>query len=147
MSLKIFSDQKPSEAAVKTLFASCGGTPVQECGHCGRIHFNGSGEFMDEGELEDLERKQQENPNEYISHESVRYAVLLNKYFVYDCPCNFITYFFDKVVWTERSRILKFLDHQSKENLETAQEDRTEFDRVSDSVKRAEHMHDEPQRR
>lgn len=50
---------------IADFFGICSGSPVQSC-DCGRVHYNSTGEFMDEGELEDLEEKHQKNPKVYI---------------------------------------------------------------------------------
>ena len=48
-----------------------GGSPVADCEFCGRVHYEADGEFMEQGELEDLEKKHKAEPDKYIPCERI----------------------------------------------------------------------------
>lgn len=63
------------------------GTPVHSCA-CGLTHYDSSGEFMDDGELEDLVSKANASPDKYRAHEG---GVSLGEWggqsYVWNCEC------------------------------------------------------------
>lgn len=118
---KIFEKQKPSEWIEDVVCSS--GTPVQECGHCGRVNYNASGEYMDEGELEELEAKTQKNPDDFHPQGGeIRWGFVTGIATVIGCPCNFLTYW-ENIIWLERRNISQYLNKRASAQMKSAQED------------------------
>lgn len=87
---------------------------------CGREHFEPEGDF-DEGELEDLLRKQSLDHDKYVCQDSVSLINVAGNQFVFGCPCkgwepyaNFI--------WNHRYPIIAFLTARIAGNYEVALE-------------------------
>lgn len=107
----IFSDQEPSSAISDIVFD--GGTPVAECEACGRVHFDGHGEFMEDGELERLEKHQEQDPDKYYAHDQqVHYGTFFGKRLVFGCPCNYL-HDVEKRLWGDRHTIIQYLAAQA----------------------------------
>lgn len=66
-----------------------GGTPVADCDLCKKTWYAQYGEYMDEGELEQMTKKRVESPDKYAatSDSSVSYGHAFGYQFVYGCRC------------------------------------------------------------
>lgn len=89
-----------------------GGTPVADCGFCGKTFFAGDGDFMDEGELEKLEAKAAAAPDKYeaVDAGSVSYGHIFGRQVVWHCRCekvksNALT------IWARRHTLLEFFSN------------------------------------
>lgn len=117
----IFEKKPPSDWIEEAVCNS--GSPVQECEHCGRTHYNSSGEHMEEGELEQFEAKAKISPDEFHGHDGdVRWGLVMGKYTVIDCPCNFLTRW-EKIIWNDRQQIARYLRNRSATQMEKAKQD------------------------
>ena len=101
-----------------------GGTIVCECGGCGRTHFADTERAdFDEGELESLQKKAQENPGRVIGYcdvDMVSTADLDGITIVWECPCNRAGRY-ERFLWENRGWILEYLKKRiSREVSETA---------------------------
>jgi len=66
-----------------------GGTPSAQCS-CGRFHFDSTGEYMEPGELEGLERRAQEAPGQYFSEPGSVRVCVHGATFVDGCQCGWL---------------------------------------------------------
>lgn len=99
-----------------------GGTPAATCELCGREHFDANGEFMEEGELDDLLAKQKSKPEKYISHNGgIGFGHIDGKQVVWDCPCNRASRF-EKFIWGHRQIIASYLKARAQKATEHAQQ-------------------------
>ncbi len=96
-------------------------TIATDCNQCKRVHFGSTadGDF-EEGEVENLLKQAEENPDRYIDHGSDRIHVgWVAGGFVIGCPCKF-----DKRIarlfWNARHGILNFITRVSEEVMEDA---------------------------
>lgn len=122
--MKVFSKEKVSDLFATLVCDS--GSSVVECEHCGRVHYDSTGEYMEEGELEELESQARKTPEKYIAHNGdVYWGIVAGKNTVVDCPCNFLGWF-EKLVWSERRLISRFLTEKSAKLLEKAKKDMDE---------------------
>lgn len=111
--------KSPSELFWDAIISA--GSCVADCELCDRVHFDGTGRHMDEGELERLLQKQKGNPAKYISHDGdVRYGYLQGKQAVYECPCNKARVHED-YWWSHRYRINRYLALRVADELAEAQ--------------------------
>ena len=88
---------------------SWGGTPVGHCS-CGRIHYQADGQFMDEGELERMEKNRKEAPKRYFPRndgDSVGVGVLGGVAYVWGCECGRLEQI-EQFLWGNRDAILTF---------------------------------------
>jgi hypothetical protein len=117
--LKIFTKNKASDLIAMLV---CNfGTKVASCEHCGRVHYDSTGEFMEEGELEGLNLKAEKEPEKYIGHDgSICIGDLMGKQIVVDCPCNFLGWF-EATIWINRELISEYLIKKSEEKLKEAE--------------------------
>ncbi len=118
--MKVFSDQ-PASDLIEDLV--CGyGTPVNNCEHCGRVHYDSTGEFMEPGELAELKRHAKEEPEKYIPHDgTVHWGWACGKQTVIGCPCNFLGWF-ENLIWKNRQGISQYLRKKSAALLNEAQQ-------------------------
>lgn len=81
--------EEPSEEFYRA-FRSNHGSIIMDC-QCGRVHFNYMDSFcFESGELEELERKQQEKPDKYFAHDyTITSYIISGHEFVIGCPCNY----------------------------------------------------------
>ncbi len=120
MSMKVFSEQGPS--GIISLAVCNSGSQVVDCEQCGRIHFDSTSEAMGEVELNEFLQKAKDEPEKYIGHDGfVSWGNVMGKSTVADCPCNFLGYF-EKVLWSHRHLISRYLIEMSKQRLKDAQE-------------------------
>jgi len=111
----VFSDRQPSELFLDLIVN--GGTPVNDCEHCGRTHYDSSGEFMEDGELKELERKHKLNPGKYHPQNgTIRWGYLAGKQTVLGCPCNVITVYED-LFWSHRQMICEYVKNRAEQEL------------------------------
>lgn len=85
------------------------GSPVNTCG-CGRTHFTGSGDNMDEGELASLLKKAKAEPDKYVQdpdNDSVSSAEIAGKHFVWGCTCGHAERV-EAFLWSNRDRFLRY---------------------------------------
>lgn len=113
---------KPSDDFMRAV-CHCGSSHIN-CGFCDRVHFS-SGEGYDwkEGELEDLLKKAEINPDKYVNHgdESVSFGELDGIQAVYDCPCNRASQY-EAFVWDNRFMIAEYFEARAKSLSRIAQE-------------------------
>ena len=83
------------DEAIDYLFGCKGGSPVEWC-DCGRAYYDSSGEYMDEGELEEYEKKDKCIP--CVSPTFIDVPLLGHR--VFGCKCD----------W--ELKLLKFLDSE-----------------------------------
>jgi hypothetical protein len=114
----IFHEEKPSELLENLIMHS--GSCVIDCEHCGRTHYDGSGEYMDEGELEDLQQKHRANLEGYCSRDGQpRWGHLDGKQAVIGCPCNIIAVYED-LFWSHRDLICRYITDRAEQEHEDA---------------------------
>ena len=117
----IFVKKPPSEAFKDAICVGAG--PVRDCDLCGRVHFDQNGEYMDEGELEELLAKQKKEPKKYCSMDgAVRDGHIEDQQVVVNCPCNGLRLYEDFIL-SEARLICNFLVRNAKERLEEAEDD------------------------
>lgn len=107
---------------------------VVDCEACGRTHFCGNSvvEGYEEGELENLDRKQEKEPERYICSDDgdmISWALYNGKQFVFLCPCNYARALED-LLWKNSSRIMSYF-------VARAQEEADEAKRKNEQVKAA----------
>lgn len=138
---KILSKIEPSE-----MFWDCvigGGTPAQDCEFCKRTVYDQNGEYMEEGELAELEKNHIAKPDEYVAFNgTVRYGVLNGKTVVYGCPCN-AAQPYEAFIWSHRHLIAEYLTKRAmklaakaKDDTETAQATEAAVKALETTVKR-----------
>ena len=92
MKKEIFSEVPPSEEFNEALdrFWSRGSI-YAECGHCHRVFFNSEDRgCFEEGELDELRKKAEEDPDTYIEVDySIPHGILNGSEYVTGCPCNY----------------------------------------------------------
>ena len=118
--MKIFSTEEASDI-IKDLVCDSG-SQVVDCQHCGRVHYDSTGEFMKESELKKLDLKAENNPEKYIGHNgTVHWGTVMGKSTVINCPCNFLR-MFENTVWSNRRLVSEYLIRKSTEILEKAKQ-------------------------
>lgn len=88
---------------------SWGGTPAATCA-CGRKHYVGSGENMEDGELALLQAKHIANPDRYIpdhQNSSISVGTLNGVTAVWECPCGYFERM-EEFLWEGRERIIAY---------------------------------------
>jgi Zn-finger nucleic acid-binding protein len=132
---RIFSKDRPTDDFTNVIVD--GASPVADCEHCGRVHFDVTGEFMDDGELEDLLKKQKANPKKYIARERQVHSGHLNgKQAVYDCPCNVLRVYED-LFWDNRDTICEYLSVRCESMLAEAKKTHAAATKAKKAVKNA----------
>lgn len=117
----IFAKESASDAFVEAICIGAG--PVRDCELCGRVHFDQNGEYMDEGELEELLAKQKKEPKKYCSMDgAVHDGYIEDMQVVVNCPCNGLRLYEDFIL-AEARLICNFLVRDANERLEEAKED------------------------
>jgi len=98
-----------------------GGTPVAYCGFCGKVYYNSNGEFMDENELDDLEKKRVKNPKKYIPKDgTISHGHFAGREYVWGCRCaEFLKY--ADFIWYNRFTIADYFRRRSRLELVDAQ--------------------------
>jgi hypothetical protein len=90
----------------------CAGTPVADCGLCGRVHYAGGvNACYDLGELENLDEKAAKDPEKYCRHDiddSISIGELGGMTIVWGCPCNRIEKY-ERFMWENRVLILEYI--------------------------------------
>lgn len=115
----IFSSTRPSDLFISIVCNE--GSVAQDC-CCGRTNYDGSGENMDEGELEDLDEKASKNPDQYCAQDGqVHYGIFFGKRIVLNCPCGIMA-FYEKKVRGSADKILEYLLERSRIKLARAKE-------------------------
>ena len=118
--MKFFSDKKPSDIFIRLVCHS--GSKVIDCDHCGRVHYDYNGEFMEEGELEDLQEKAKKDPEKYVGHDGdIYWGTVMGKATVTDCPCGFLGWF-ENAIWSDRKFISEYLIKMAAARLNQAKE-------------------------
>jgi len=116
--LKVFSEQPVSEILASLVCDSI--SPVVKCEHCGRIHYDSSGEFMGKGELVRLEKQAKKNPQTYVKNDGgIHWGVIWANRTVINCPCNFLGWL-EGHIWRDRKLISGYLLEKSTAVLEEA---------------------------
>lgn len=91
---------------------------VTTCGHCGTTYFNEEdASFFDPGELEELQRKAKEFPDKFKASEGVYYGNTGNGKCIVDGCCMEKLVPFEKFVWGQRFKILRYLKLRAEANL------------------------------
>jgi hypothetical protein len=100
-----------------------GGSPVHDCGFCGRTNFDLNGEFMDDGELERLLEKQKASPDKYFGQDNgISSGWIGGKAYVWGCPCNKARPY-ENFIWNNRHVIMTYLHAMTAKNLSDAKAD------------------------
>jgi hypothetical protein len=97
------------------------GSPVIEC-CCGRTHFGGTGDCMEEGELEKLQAHAKEKPKKYFEYpdcDAVSAVDVCGKPYVIGCECHQLERF-EGLIWSERDRILDYFARRHRTMTVTA---------------------------
>ncbi len=121
--LKDFGGKECSEEFAIAFIS--GSSIAADCTACGRTHFfDNSKEGWDEGEYEDLVRKNQKDPDRYQAHSDnvICYGYLFGKQVVYNCPCGFAAWV-EESIWRNRNWISKYLVARAQLEAEKAQSD------------------------
>lgn len=107
MPMPIFSTEEPSEIIVELVMSS--GSQMVVCEHCGRVHYDETGEYTEEDELKKTKAEANAKPEKYIAHDGdVHWGHVMGKATVIDCPCNFLT-IFEGMIWNNREIVLEYL--------------------------------------
>lgn len=65
------------------------GSPCAECDLCGRTHFNGTGEYMEDGELDCYLRHAEQDPEKWIARDGqVSTGTFYGRRYVWGCQCD-----------------------------------------------------------
>jgi hypothetical protein len=124
--------------SVEELFRNAfgGSGTIRASCECGREHFEPEGDF-DEGELEDLLRKQSLDHDKYVCQDSVSLMNVAGKQFVFGCSCkgwepyaNFI--------WKHRYQIMEFLKARIEGNYEVALAAKEMIEKLEKTVQQTE---------
>ncbi len=102
-----------SELFEKAFASDCGGC-VRTCA-CGITHFDGYNTWdWKEGELEELQQKAKEMPDEFVEHDgSIGTIEIDNKQIVYDCVCNNARGYEDFIL-THATQLAEYLNRRAK---------------------------------
>jgi len=109
------------------IFMECvchAGTIVATCDLCGRTYYN----YMDagcfeEGELENLEKKSEEEPDKYIGVDhTVGMGRIDGKQVIWDCKCEKAKRY-EKWIWDHRRIIAEYLKRRTAEEFEEAKKE------------------------
>ena len=112
---------KPSDEFMEAV-CNAGSISV-DCELCGRTHFTTlEASSFEEGELEDLIKKHEKDPDKYIMSDcsSISFGYLDEKQVVFDCPCN-IASKYEKLFWNHRHIIRDYLTAKAKKIMENAE--------------------------
>lgn len=119
-------DRFPSEIFLEA-FSSDAGSIRGTCGCCGRTCYQSSCRgYFDEGELEELERAIEKEPDKYADFGDcgVGFGEISGIQFIYDCPCRQeILYKYEDFIWSHRQQIIEYLTRQMTEKKEQADAD------------------------
>lgn len=111
------------------------------CEFCGRQFFASRADFdFNEGELEELERREKEEPDRCIDFvsDSVHIGSIGGKTFVYGCPCEQAAlHQYEAFVWSHRRQIIEYLTKITKERKREADENNAEATAVEKAVEEA----------
>jgi len=130
---RIFTKEEPSKLIEDIVIS--GASPVIDCEHCGRTHYDSTGEHMDEGELEGYEKGRAENPHKYIPRDGqVHHGYVMGKEAVYGCPCNILRIFED-LVWQNRRIALEYIQKRAIDKLKSAEEDLELVNQADEALK------------
>ena len=116
------------------------GSPVIECEFCGRIHYAPNSDLdFEEGELEELEKKHEQDPRKYIRNpdDAVSWGYLDGKQIVCGCPCNSVLKY-EKFIWNHRYVIAKYFSLIAKKQEKQARDSRNIADKVKNSLQKIE---------
>lgn len=118
-----------------------GGSIRGTCQSCGREHYQSAVPgYFDEGELEELERKAEKEPDKYIDNGdcTVGFGEIDGVQFVYGCPCEMKSlYKYEAFVWSHRFQVIKFLVDVTKERKRRADKDHAGATEVEKAVEGA----------
>lgn len=119
---------KPSEEFLLAIRGPASG--VIDCEFCDRTHFAPDSDFdFEKGELEKLLKKNKENPDQYVVHntDGVEWGRLAGRQYVLDCQCNEASKY-EKLYWNDRYLIAKYfklktekLENQAEESSNLAE--------------------------
>lgn len=112
--------KEPSEEFLQALEHShSGGGCRADCQFCGRITYDSSGIWdWDEGELEDLNKRNDEDSDKVIAVDyAVPIAYLDGKQYVIGCPCNSGRKYEDWI-WNHRDLIAEYFNLRTKRILD-----------------------------
>lgn len=118
---------------------TCAGSPCQVCDFCQRTHYVGSGLFMDDGELDELIKKEEAEPSKYVSNveaDSISYGQIEGRTYVWNCGCEQSEERLARIenfIWTHRHLIHSYFVRRGKARAAEAQE-------VSDTLKGIQEM-------
>lgn len=117
----IFSRTKASDLFLTSVCHGAG--PVRDCQLCGRVWFDATGEFMEEGELDDLLAKQKSDPDKYHSmDQQIHDGQIEGLQVVINCDCNGLKVY-ESFILDHQHLICDFLIESAKSRLKDAKED------------------------
>lgn len=129
--------RRPSAAFIDAVTDT--GTRVADCELCGRTIFEND-EYAggwEEGELEKLRKKAEENPDKYVGYtdRSVATGTINGQQVVTNCVCNELRRFEDWI-WTHRHIIARYVERRTRETAERALRDEAEAEFLHESVQK-----------
>ena len=132
--------EKPLEAPSEEFFdafLSGSGTGTIDCGWCGRTHYEEKeGKDWDDGEYEELERRNTEDSDKCMFHHNgVHFGELDGKVYVYECPCNAVRQH-EEWVWGHRRQIAKYIRLKTEKMVQRALEDDDAAEHLEEDVDR-----------
>lgn len=104
---------------IKNAITPCG-TPVQVCDFCNRTHYVASGRFMDDGELEEIMKKEAAEPEKYCANvmdDSISCGQIEGKTYVWGCGCKESEERLSRIenwIWNHRHLIATYLELRVK---------------------------------
>ena len=130
---KIFDSMPPSDEFMDAVRE--GGGIRRQCEACGRECFEddeGAGSW-EEGELENLRKKAEKNPDQYVAMARVESGTMNGKEVVVNCPCNFLKKYED-FIWAHRHVIAKYIAVRAKQRAEKAYHDEAEAEFLEENA-------------
>ncbi len=106
-----------------------------DCQLCGRTHFtDAEPHHFDEGELEQLMRQYEEDPDKYVLHDdTVKWGTIDGKQAVIDCQCNNLVKY-ECFIWQHRYVIGEYLLERTKNNKDVADRESKLAEKVKSSI-------------
>ncbi|MHC4734648.1 MAG: hypothetical protein ACYTDW_09335 [Planctomycetota bacterium] len=114
----------------KTAFIDAG-TCVAQCGFCGRIHYDVTGEGMEPGELRSLEAERAKNVSHYHVHDGpVYWGYVDGKQWIPDCDCSSrgTVEDYERFAWAHRTQLWEYFRLRVESRLALAQREKQEVD-------------------
>ncbi len=111
------------------------GSLVIDCEYCGKTYFATWKEnIYEEGELEELRAKAEENPEKYhewSDADTISWGILNGKQVVYEC-CNDEVAKYEQFIWNHRYSIASYLKVRTDKMVEKAKMEKENADKIKD---------------